>query len=276
MRSYLLKCFLVLAFSTLTASLAMAEPAAGKKPAANKATAKNYPYKIVDKAVIAGMIAKLRKVHRVIKTIPSYTLIMTKQQRVKGKLYPRERTFVKFKKPFKVYMKWLTGKNKGRELIFAKGWNDNKIRVRERGGVTGFFSNLVGAVNLTPTSNMAMRGNRYPITEFGFQITLKKLLNNIDNYKKRKDKVTIMHEGFKTIGGVRHTCIRLIVPKNPNAGYYAWKTRICINFARNILGEVKCWNWKNRLAEHYTYRRVRLRARLKNSDFDPKNKKYNF
>ncbi len=54
--------------------------------------------------------------------IDSYTAVFHKQERVKGWLKAEEVVFLKFKKPFKVYMRWLKDPGKGREVVYADGW----------------------------------------------------------------------------------------------------------------------------------------------------------
>ena len=61
--------------------------------------------------------------------IDNYTAVFHKQERVKGDLRDEEIVFFKFKKPFKIYMKWIKDPGKGREVLYADGWNQNRMKV---------------------------------------------------------------------------------------------------------------------------------------------------
>ncbi len=91
----------------------------------------------------------------------SYTAVFHKQERVKGWLKPKETVSLKFKKPFKVYMKWIEDPGKGREILYVDGQNNNRILLHEPG--------IMGVVimNLHPQGHLAMNGSRHPITEAG-------------------------------------------------------------------------------------------------------------
>ena len=67
----------------------------------------------------------------------------------------------KFKRPFKVYMNYVTSPE-GQEVLFVRGKNDNKILARK-----GSFPDLT--VNLSPYGRMAMKGTRQPILTFGLR-----------------------------------------------------------------------------------------------------------
>ncbi len=99
----------------------------------------------------------------------SYTSIFHKQKRLKGRLKAEEVVFLKFGRPFKVYMKWVENPGKGREALYVEGWNRNQIKVREAWMKTGF------TLNLDPQGAIAMGGSRHPITDSGIDNFLKLL-----------------------------------------------------------------------------------------------------
>ncbi len=67
----------------------------------------------------------------------------------------------KFKRPFKVYMKYITP-SEGQEVLFVRGQNDNEILAHK-----GSFPDIT--VSLDPYGRMAMKGSHQPILTFGLQ-----------------------------------------------------------------------------------------------------------
>jgi len=65
----------------------------------------------------------LRQAEATLAKTESYTAIFYKQERIQGKLTDEETIFLKFKKPFKVYMKWTKEPYKGVE----SACNSNRI-----------------------------------------------------------------------------------------------------------------------------------------------------
>jgi len=99
--------------------------------------------------------------------VEDYRAIFHKQERVEGNLMEKETVLFKFKRPFKVYMKWIKGPYKGRELLYVEGWNNNRMMVRDS-GITGMMT-----VNLDPKGSLAMKGNRHPVTDSGLDHLVK-------------------------------------------------------------------------------------------------------
>ena len=106
--------------------------------------------------------------------VESYTAIFHKQQRIAGKLFGEENIFLKFrKKPYSLYMKWVTEPHKGSELLYIAGWNKGRIRAH-RGG---FFSFIVR--NLDPNDPQLMKNNLRPVTGMGAGFLLQTVAINM-------------------------------------------------------------------------------------------------
>ena len=69
---------------------------------------------------------------------------------IKGKMKKPETIYMKFKKPFKVYMKWIKNPHKGRELIYVRGRNNDKLKVH----IGGFLNLFLPAINLSPDATL--------------------------------------------------------------------------------------------------------------------------
>ncbi|HUL31260.1 MAG TPA: DUF1571 domain-containing protein, partial [Thermodesulfobacteriota bacterium] len=80
-----------------------------------------------------GLEDWLRQAEAFLDRTESYTAVFHKQERVNGWLKTKETVSLKFKNPFKVYMKWIEDPGRGREVLYVDGWNDNRILLREPG-----------------------------------------------------------------------------------------------------------------------------------------------
>ncbi len=106
----------------------------------------------------------LRKGTKSFETIPDYTASFYKQERLNGVL--SEGSIIEFKmkhEPFSVYMKWLSGSDKGQQAIFVKDQNDGKLLVQP-GGIKG---RLTGVLPLDPNGSLAMAKSLHPVTQVG-------------------------------------------------------------------------------------------------------------
>jgi hypothetical protein len=138
----------------------------------------------------------------------SYTAVFHKQERVKGWLKTEEIVYLKFKKPFKVYMKWIEDPGKGREILYVDGWNDNRILVRD----PGFLGVVI--MNLRPQGPLAMKGSRHPITEAGLEHLVKMFGDNIRKGLRSKElECRRGTEGM--VYGRKTQSLELVFPRDP-------------------------------------------------------------
>ncbi len=199
----------------------------------------------------------------------SYTAIFHRRERINGKLREEETAFFKFKKPFKLYMKWGKEPSKGLEVLYIEGWNNNRVKVHGDGiiGIT--------TLNLDPKSPLAMKDNRHPVTDSG----LENLMNFINENVQRGIKTSEVI--FKTpceeiIYGRKTVKIEGIFPKDKTKGYYCHRAIINFDLEQKVPIKVQIFDFGNNLIESYGYEDLRLNAGLTEADFDPKNPTYRF
>ncbi|RMF41079.1 MAG: DUF1571 domain-containing protein [Planctomycetota bacterium] len=220
-------------------------------------------------------------------TIQDYTAILIKREQINGVLGDYEYMGVKIRNrkvrngqivvPFSVYMTFLKPNSvKGREVIYVENQNDGKIIAHE-GGMSGRF---LPTVMLEPDGALAMRGQRYPITDLGIENLVVKLIE-----KGERDKANGMcnvqfHQGVK-VGG--RPCTLLTVTHDDQQPYYDFhKAQIFIDTALNIPIRYCAYDWPKvpggepEVIEEYTYQNIRLNVGLSDKDFDRENPKYNF
>lgn len=216
--------------------------------------------------------------------IHDYTAILMKREAVDGVVgepnfmrikIRNERTTAEGTVPFSVYMKFLKPKSvAGREVIWVKGQNDNKILAHETG--------LIGikTFHLDPDGWMAMKGNRHPIYEAGLENLVLKLIEKAERDRAAGDCTVTYTEDAK-INGRACSLIEVVhdVRREP---YEFHKAQVFIDNELQIPVRYSAFDWPTapgaepQLIEEYTYVKVEINVGLKNIDFETSNPEYSY
>jgi hypothetical protein len=100
--------------------------------------------------------------------VRGYHLTMQKQERLNGKLQPKEIIDVCFReKPHSVYMCWIEGARKAERALYVEGENNGKMLARPNGALA---RKLVGDVVERDVDGLdARQSGRYPLNQFGIK-----------------------------------------------------------------------------------------------------------
>jgi hypothetical protein len=222
-----------------------------------------------------------------------YRGTITKRERVNGVLGPENQMSFKIraKRPdldqsMAVYLKFEKPDSAaGREVIWVADQNDGKLVVHESGMLS-----LVPVPLLNPKGFLAMQGNRYPITEIGFQNLVDQLLERgrwieqeggsdvafVESYLVGDRECLLIQvrpriiAGAQTMGTVQETKIDFSLAE------------IAIDKARQIPLRYAAYGIPDNpddsppLLEEYTYTNVETNVGLEDIDFDPANKSYQY
>ncbi len=220
-------------------------------------------------------------------SIHDYTAIMIKQERVDGVLGEHEYMGVKVrnrkiengvvKVPFSVYITFLKPATvKGREVIYVENLNEGNV-VAHEGGMKGRF---LPTVNLDPNGMLAMRGQRYPITEMGIENLIVKLIEKGERDRKHDECEVQFLQGAKVNG---RSCTVLTVRHPVERPYFDFhEAQIFIDDEMKVPVRYAAYLWptspggEKQLLEEYTYQNIKLNVGLTDADFDRANPKYKF
>lgn len=117
----------------------------------------------------------------------TYTYSFTTAERINGELILSGMNAKLMQKPLKIYLNNTSGKNKGKELLYVEGKNNNKVLI-----------NVAWGFSLNPFSSLVRKGNHYTILDTGF----KNVRSILSNAKKRADAENMLDEVFKYEGTV--------------------------------------------------------------------------
>ena len=217
--------------------------------------------------------------------IQDYTVVMHKRERIKGKLAKKEIVELKIRhdsiaegmeqSPMSVYVKFVEPKAMaGREVVWQKGRNKDKLTVHEY--------SVVGHVqlNLPPNGFLAMQGNRYPLTEIGFEtLVLRMIEKGVRDRKHGECEVNINR--MAKINDRDCTMIEIIHPEERDH-FEFHIARVFIDDEYNIPLRYASYSWPEEkggepvLEEEYTFTDIKINVGLKDIDFDVVNPEYNF
>jgi hypothetical protein len=203
--------------------------------------------------------------------IQDYSADLIKRERVDGKLGEVDQIFVKIRQePFSVYTYFkLPESLKGQWALYVEGKNNGDM-IAQGAGIQG----LIGPVHLKPDGLIAMRGQRYPITEIGI-LNLTKRLIEVAEQDRQHDECEVKFFKEAKINKRLCTCIEVTHPtKRPYFRFY--KARVFVDDKMNIPVRYEAYDWPSApgdeppLLEEYTYTDVKLNNGFTDADFEPK------
>ncbi len=223
---------------------------------------------------------------RIREDVHDYSCLLAKRERVDGKDRGWQFLEVKIRHeqkegeqvvvPFSVYLRFLQPKSvAGREVLYVENLNNGDLIAR-RGGRRS--PNVT--VQLVPTSPLAMEGNRYPITEIGFETLVERLIEVLAQEMEYRDGEIEVFENAR-VDDRTCTHYRLTHPKRrENLTYYMAEVSVDNELGLPIFYRAYDFpaeeGGKPILLEQYVYQKLKVNEGLTDSDFDPRNPSYHF
>jgi len=219
--------------------------------------------------------------------IRDYTAILVKREQIDGTIGEHEYMSIKVRnrkisgnqlaQPFSVYIAFLKPASvKGREIIYVENQNDGKITAHE-GGFKGRF---LPTVSLPVDGMLAMRGQRYPLTEIGVENMIRKLIERGEKAMRYEDVTCEFRKGAKLKDRVC-TVLEVTQPtQRPDAEFY--QAQVFMDDQLNMPIRYVSYHWptqaggRGEVIEEYNYLNLKVNVGLTDADFDPNNKAYNF
>ncbi len=225
--------------------------------------------------------------HHIRASIRDYTAVVVKREQINGsvseyeylgvKIRNRQVENGKIKVPFSVYLTFLAPASmKGREVIYVEGQNAGKL-VAHEGGMKGRF---LPTVSLDPNGMMAMRNQRYPITDMGVENLVVKLIEKGERDRSSGPCKVEFQKGAKVD---KRECTVVTVKHDVKKPCYDFcEAQIFIDNEYNVPVRYCAYEWprsaggEKRLLEEYTYLQLKTNVGLTDMDFNPENPKYRF
>ena len=219
------------------------------------------------------------------KNVRDYSCGIVRQERVDGRLQAAEYMTAKVRHqrsingkvavPFGVYLKVHAPTSvKGREVLYVDGQNDGDMIVRNGGKRFAFVT-----ATIKPSSDRAMRGNRYPLTEFGFENLVKRLIEVVKEDIRFNVNTKVEFFENASLNGRSCTGIRVTHP-DFDARLRFHTATVFMDNELNVPVHYEAHGWSKEegqeppLLEKYTYRDIKLNVGYTESDFDRANPDY--
>ncbi len=211
--------------------------------------------------------------------VKDYSATVVKHERIDGKLGDPEYALIKVRQqPFSVYMYFIAPKNlEGQECMFVDGANNGNLYAH---AAPGTLRGKFGTVSLSPTSAMAMKDQRYPITEIGVANLTKRLIEVGEHDKQFGECDVKFYQGAKVNGRVC-TMIQVTHPV-PRRNFLFNVARIYVDDQLQLPIRYEAYEWPEKtgeapvLLEEYTYMNLQINQGFTNADFDVHNPNYHF
>lgn len=214
--------------------------------------------------------AVLERMEGAYAAVHSYTARFVREERIGGSLRPREEALIKFRRPGHVYLRWIAGPPKGREILFVEGRDDDNVLIHEPAGLARLFT-----VVMAPDSSRVLRDSRHPITDLGLGPLVELIVRNARR-ALRENELAVVDRGMVDEQGRAERRLELVLPRDPAKGYYCRRALISVDRFTGLPTEVRIFDWDDRFVASYAYRDLRLGAELTALDFNPDNPEYGF
>ena len=145
---------------------------------------------------------------------------------------------------------------------------------------TGIKEKMFGTVSLDPDGNMAMAGQRYPLTQIGI-LNLTRRLAEVAAEDVKYGECEVKYFKGAKINDRVCTCAQVMHPV-PRKNFLFHLARIFVDDNLNVPVRYEAYDWpkvegaKPELIEAYTYLNMRLNVGLTDADFDIGNPAYRF
>jgi uncharacterized protein DUF1571 len=203
-------------------------------------------------------------------SVDGYTTLFARQERIGDRLRPREEALLKFQRPGRLYLRWISGAPKGREILYLPGENDGKLLVHEPGVVSGRFTLL-----LAPDSARVLAESRHPVTDIGIGKVVERVVAEVTR-GLRKRELRLSDAGESAGSGRRVRRVEIVPLAFATGEYYAHRTIVEIDLRSGLPVALTALDAADRLVAWYGYDQVQLDAELRPLDFDPDNPEYRF
>jgi outer membrane lipoprotein-sorting protein len=244
-----------------------------------------------------------------------YTMRLVKRE-LRGKaLSDPETIVIKWQQPQRIYLHETDGDWKGQEILYATGWNKNRIKVHP--GTFPYFT-----VNLDPYGNMAMAHSHHPVPDVSLVRFVDLVAGNLAK-ARAKNVGTIRVVGREDLWDRPCVTIEMTAPPtgttptigkgetiwdvaratgqdmyvilhanrargwwradHPERGdavivpdFYAGRMVLWVDDELQLPIQADLYDHDGNLYEHYEHRDLKVNVGLVDADFDPKHPGYHF
>ncbi len=241
-----------------------------------QASAAGSKYPPVDERhPLAPALKLARSSKQSLESVRDYQCVFIKREQLGGTVQTHTMEMKFRNAPFSVYLKY-QDPSPGREILFVRGENDNKLLAHEGSGL----KSLVGTLPLALDAPQVRAENRHPITEIGMHQLINKVINQWE-FEGQYGETSVQYYPDARIGGVSCPAIESMHPQ-PRKQFLFHISRLYIDAQSNLPVRIENYGFpaapgqEPPLLEEYTYVKVQANVGLTNNDFSRTNPAYKF
>jgi hypothetical protein len=179
--------------------------------------------------------------------LKDYRAIFTKQEREDGQLGPKETIFLKFEKPFKIFMRWQDTHKEGLQVLYERGKHDNRLAIHKPGLLLG----LAPVVFLDQNSPWVREGSEsYDIEDAGIGSFLEDFEKMV-RLGEKEGTLRVLWEDEATVE-------TLFEGSQEDAGYFARRVVVHFDPKTGLPDRMRLYDWNDEPMGDYAYGDLRI------------------
>ncbi len=202
--------------------------------------------------------AALEKGIKTYGSVKDYKAVFQKQEKSGSVLGPQETIFLKFEKPFKIFMGWMNTQKKGLQVFYERGKHEGKLAIHKPGLLLG----LAPVIFLDQNSPWVKEGSEsYNIEDAG----IGPFLNDFSEAVKKAE---------------RNNQLQVVVTPDPRgktmdvtfAGskpddYFAYRVVVHFDEKTSLTDHMELFDWQNQPTGVYSYENLKLNVGNEDLEF---------
>ena len=187
--------------------------------------------------------------------VQDYVSVFEKEEMDDGKLSGPEKIYLRFEKPFKIFMHWLNTGKKGLQVLYERGRHDGKLVIHKPGLLLG----LMPVVFLEQSSPLVREGSEaYDIEDAGIGTFLTDLAEQTATAAKQ-GALEVKANGRVVRNGIEGEEFDIYF-KNTTSESEVMAYHVNVIFDANTHLPVyqELYDWDNQLMGRYVYKELRL------------------
>ncbi len=198
-------------------------------------------------ALTQGLIERLEKSQAQYETVQNYSAIFEKEEVSEGKVGELERIYLKFEKPFKIYMGWLNTDKKDLQVFYERGRFNGKLAIHQPGLLFG----LAQVVYLDQSSPWVRQGSAsFNIEDAGIGTFLTDFTKAV-NHGASEGKLRVTKLGsdeYETI----------FADTQKDSDYFAYRIVTQFDKESALPTGMELYDWQNQLIGRYAYKDLKI------------------
>jgi hypothetical protein len=182
--------------------------------------------------------------------LKGYTALFTKEELDKeGNMDEKEEIYLKFEKPFKIFMKWMNTRKKGLQVLYERGRHGNKLGIHKPGLLLG----LAQVVFLDQNSPWVREGSAaYNIEDAGIGTFLTDFAKGVvTSAKDNKIEIKNIAENEWSV---------TFKDSQKGQTYFAQRIEVKMDAANGFPVVQRLYNWDGKRTGIYEYKNIKIDA----------------